>query len=87
MKRLYWDYYGGDAQGTAGHFVVHLGEFLARQGLGHVARGVESDRPGHGAAWADVPDEAVDGVIRALRPKRMAEGAGGGATGGAQGPV
>lgn len=73
MKRLYWDYYGGDAQGIAGHFAVHLGDYLVRNGLGHVARGVESDRPGHGAAWADVPDEAVDTVIKALRPKRMAE--------------
>ena len=72
MKRLYWDYYGGDAQGTAGHFMVHLADYLARNGLAATARGVESDRPGHGAAWAEVPDEAVEALIKALRPKRMA---------------
>ena len=73
MKRLLWDYYGGDAEGTAGHFLVHLADYLARNGLADARRGVLSERPGHGAAWVDVPEAAVEGLIQALRPKRMGD--------------
>lgn len=71
MRRLLWDYYGGDALGTAGHFLIHLGEYLKARGLADAPRGTFSERPGHGAAWVEVPESEVEALVRALRPKRM----------------
>ncbi|MDC0720058.1 hypothetical protein [Nannocystis bainbridge] len=68
---FYWDYYGPDAEGTARHFLVHLGEYIVRNGLPECERGVESSRAGHGAVWCKTPDEAREAILR-LRPRRAA---------------
>jgi hypothetical protein len=73
MKRFLWDYFGPDAAGTAGHFAHHLGEWLGRNGLGDAPRGVTTATAGQASVWLEVPDAAGEQVIRALRPKRMAE--------------
>ncbi len=73
MKRFVWDFFGGEAAGTAQHFVVHLGEWLARNGLADAPRGVDAAGPAQASAWVEVPDAAADQVIRALRPRRVAD--------------
>jgi len=73
MKRFLWDFFGGDAAGTAGHFAIHLGEWLTRNGLGDAKRGVLASDPGQASVFLEVPDEAGEQVIRALRPKRVTD--------------
>lgn len=70
MKTWYWDFAGPTAEGTARHFRVHLDEFLAREGLGGCETGVESQGPGHAAAFCRAPDEHGEAIQRALRPRR-----------------
>jgi len=70
MKTWYWDFAGPTAEGTARHFVVHLDEFLAREGIAGCETGVESQGPGHAAAYCRGPDEHHDVILRALRPRR-----------------
>jgi hypothetical protein len=73
MKRFLWDFFGGDAAGTAGHFAIHLGEWLGRNGLAEAPRGVQATGPAQASVWVEVPDEAGERIIRALRPKRFAD--------------
>lgn len=68
---FYWDYYGPDAEGTARHFLVHLGEYIVRAGVADCERGVESTRAGHCAVWCKAPDDAREAMLR-LRPRRAA---------------
>ncbi|WP_434414946.1 hypothetical protein [Nannocystis pusilla] len=71
MTIFYWDYYGPDAEGTARHFLVHLGEYIVRAGVPDCERGVESTRAGHCAVWCKTPDDAREAMLR-LRPRRAA---------------
>lgn len=73
MKRLYWDFFGGQAAGTAAHFRRHLDDFLAREALIGCATGTESYSPSHHAAFCDTPPDAEELIIRTLRPRRAAE--------------
>ena len=72
LCRVYWDFYGPMALGTAEHFERHLGELLEREGLSGVvsARGVERLNPTWAAAWCEAPLEEARRVGRALRAKR-----------------
>lgn len=70
MRRLYWDFFGGQAAGTAEHFRRHLDEFLAREAITGCATGTEAYTPLHHAAWCDTPPEPEPLIIRALRPRR-----------------
>lgn len=65
----YWDYYGPDAEGTARHFLAHLGEYIARAGVAGCESGVESTRAGHCAVWCRAPEAAREAMLR-LRPRR-----------------
>lgn len=70
--KLYWDYFGPTAEGTAEHFRMHLDEFLAREQLDGCVTGVEIVKPGqHAAAWCRCPESLVDTIGRALRPRRV----------------
>lgn len=68
---FYWDYYGPDAEGTARHFLAHLGEYLARAGLTDCERGVEPAGGNHWAVWCKAPGDAREAMLR-LRPRRAA---------------
>ena len=70
MKTWYWDFAGPTAEGTAVHFRKHLDEFLAREGIEGCETGVESQGPGHAAAFCRGPDELAETIQRALRPRR-----------------
>ncbi len=72
LCRVFWDFYGPLALGTAEHFERHLGELLAREGLAEVvrARGVQQLNPTWSAAWCDAPLEDARRLARALRAKR-----------------
>lgn len=73
MRRLYWDFSGGQAAGTAEHFRRHLDEFLAREALAGCATGTEGYTALHHAAWCDTPDDHYDLIVRSLRPRRVGE--------------
>ena len=70
MPRLYWDFFGGAAAGTAAHHPRHIDEFLAREGIGGCETGVEAYSPVHHAAWCFTPEAHEQTLIRALRPRR-----------------
>jgi hypothetical protein len=67
---LLWDFFGPTALGTARHFLIHLDEFLAREGLGPLPTGVGTETAGHVAAWCQAPSDHEAVLVRALRPKR-----------------
>ena len=74
--RIYfWDFFGPRAEGTARHFVEHLGQFLQREGFAECETGAGSRGSGHAAAWCRVPPEAPAevhlGIQKALRPRRF----------------
>lgn len=69
--KLYWDFFGPDAQTTAAHFVKHLTQFLENNGQSSLERGTESAGDGHHAAYCCVPDSLVEPMKRALRPNRL----------------
>jgi len=68
--RLFWDFYGPRAEGTARHFEKHLREFFTREGLPLEASGAEEAAASHWYAYCDVDDATADPVRRALRPQR-----------------
>lgn len=70
MRRLYWDFHGGQAPGTAEHFRRHLDEFLAREALDGCTTGTEDYGPLHHAAWCETPSTHEQTIIGALRPRR-----------------
>jgi hypothetical protein len=71
-RTAWWDFFGPTAPGTAEHFRVHLDEFLVRERLSGCTTGVEvhpEDR--HAAAWCRTPAAQLDGLVRALKPRRV----------------
>lgn len=69
---LWWDYFGGDAEGTAEHFRVHLDDFLSREGIEGCETGVEVLEVGRrAAAYCRCPESLVAVIGRALRPHRV----------------
>lgn len=73
-RTYFWDFFGPRAEGTATHFVVHLDEFLAREGLDGCTTGRVSQGRGHHAATCRAPERHWPALERALRPKRWEEG-------------
>jgi len=72
LCRVYWDFYGPMALGTAQHFERHLGALLEREGLAGAvrARGVQQLNPTWAAAWCEGPLEEARKVGQALRARR-----------------
>lgn len=71
MPRVFWDFYGGGAAGTAAHHRRHLDEFLAREGFHGCRTGVERYTPLHHVAWCHVPPTYAETIIQTLRPRRV----------------
>ena len=70
MRRLFWDYYGPRAGGTANHFRLHLDEFINDMKLTGCTSGVIEYSPTHAAAWCDAPEDACETLVSRLRPHR-----------------
>ncbi len=70
MRRLFWDYFGPRAAGTAEHFHRHLDAFLAAEGLSGCQTGVEHLGPAHSAAFCDAPHAHCEAIAARLRPRR-----------------
>jgi len=76
MTRLYWDFRGGRAQGTAEHFKLHLDTFLESNEVTHGSTGTEAYSAQHSAVFCDLMGEAREFVVERLRPHRRREVAG-----------
>lgn len=74
LLKLYWDFWGPDAERTAVHFEKHLREFLANNGQGEVPFGNESAHEGHHAAFCVIPSSLLEAMKRSLRPSRVLPG-------------
>jgi len=72
IYRVFWDFYGPDAQRTAEHFERHLRERIERDGLSAevLECGVERVHEAWSAAWFDAPLELAQRLGGALRAKR-----------------
>lgn len=70
-RRLWWEFFGSDARGTAEHFRRHLDEFLIREQVGACTHGVVVDRAGQAATWCLAPHDRVETLVRALAPRRL----------------
>ena len=70
VRRLFWDFYGARATGTADHFRVHLDDFINKMDLGGCETGTADYTGIHTAAWCDAPAEACDLLVTRLRPHR-----------------
>lgn len=67
--RFHWDFFGPDARGTAEHFLEHVDEFCANEGItGHRHRVMEL--PGRATASLDWDEKHLALVRDRLRPKR-----------------
>jgi len=67
---FYWDFFGPRAEGTARHFLRHVDEMLARDGVAGCTTGVATPRAGQWTVSCRAPAEAADALRRALRPRR-----------------
>ncbi|MEM6791079.1 MAG: hypothetical protein AAF715_26410 [Myxococcota bacterium] len=72
MTRLFWDFVGPRAEGTARHFERHLREFFVRERLDLAASGVDEVAKYKWFAYCDVDEAVVAAVTKALRPQRQA---------------
>jgi hypothetical protein len=70
MRRLYWDFYGARATGTADHFRIHLNDFIAKLEFSDCETGLDIYTPAHSAAWCNAPETACDVLVTRLRPHR-----------------
>lgn len=72
MSRLVWDFFGPRSKPTAEHFLIHLRQFLEREGLHGLPCGCESTNHLQSSIWCEVIDtKATELLTRALRPKRV----------------
>jgi hypothetical protein len=70
VTTLYWDFFGGAAEGTARHFQKHLDEFLQRSACEGATTGIESNGEGHLAVFCRAPAVQAEAIARALKPRR-----------------
>ena len=70
MRRLYWDFFGSRAAGTAEHFRIHLDGFIVDMDIVGCETGLCDYTTAHSAAWCDAPDAACDLLVTRLRPHR-----------------
>jgi len=68
--KLVWDFYGGDAEGTAKHHVIHLEQFMEREKLSYIKTGIESNEDFHCLAFITVNEKDVVVLRDSLRPNR-----------------
>lgn len=72
MYRIFWDFYGPDAQRTAEHFARHLQERLkgGAEEERELSTGVEQLSALQSAAWCDAPLALAQRLGRSMRAKR-----------------
>ena len=70
--RLYWDYYGPSAQGTAQHFLVHLQAWLQKEGMHEQADelGVHTLSTHHSLVICSLPLEMGRLAYKVLKANR-----------------
>jgi hypothetical protein len=67
--RLFWDYYGPMAKGTAEHFLAHLKQFLEQKQL-LLETGITHFNENHSFVSCESPIIHLEMLIKTLRPKR-----------------
>ncbi len=70
LLKLIWDFRGPDAEKTAKHHEIHLGEYLKQQQLSLNISGVEKLHEMHHLAYIVVTDSEMKNVRDALKPHR-----------------
>ena len=70
MTRLYWDFRGGQAHGTAAHFQRHLVTFLEAREIMECPTGLEAYSAVHSAVFCDVGLDARPILVASLKPHR-----------------
>jgi hypothetical protein len=85
MKSFFWDFFGPRAQGTAEHFLVHLREFLSKNGCPDMPTGLRSEGAGHHAVFCCPPPALETRIAASLRPRRITDDATPPSSTGAQG--
>lgn len=69
LLRFHWDFFGPDALPTAQHFLRHLDQFCAREGVsGH--RHWTTDQKMRTVATMECDERYLTTIRDALRPKR-----------------
>lgn len=71
--RLIWDFFGGDAYGTAAHHQIHLREFFENDELEWTKMNVGTAQKNHAMSWCEVDASISDAVERALKPQRRVD--------------
>lgn len=67
---MIWDFFGPDAVEFAKHHVVHLKQFMVKEGLEAVEINMESPSEDHSFAFMIVKPELKLIIRDSLRPKR-----------------
>ena len=73
MKQLFWDFFGPRREGTAQHFLLHLRQFLQKNGCPDMPTGLRSEGAGHQGVFCIPPPEFQAAIERALRPQRIVD--------------
>lgn len=68
--KMIWDFYGPDADEFAKHHVVHLKQFMLKEGLEALDIDIESPGEEHSFAYMTVKPELKLIIRDSLRPKR-----------------
>lgn len=68
VLRLFWDFFGPDAERTAEHHRKHIIEFLARSSISGIPELERDD--GRVSVYLDLPKDLAEKVGRVLRPRR-----------------
>ena len=73
--RLCWDYYGPSALGTAQPFVIHLKDWLDKQGFAEVLKshGTQQVDARHAYAYWELPMNEGEKTYRSLKAHRASE--------------
>lgn len=68
--KLIWDFKGPNAAHTAAHHLIHLNEFVARDGITSLGTGTEQLSDMHHIAYLGIEETHMPPVRDALKPHR-----------------
>ncbi|MFY0627220.1 MAG: hypothetical protein JXR07_13050 [Reichenbachiella sp.] len=68
--KLIWDMHGPDAEKTAEHHAIHLGEYAEKQSINHFGFGTTIENDLHAIAFLVVEEANMILVRDALKPHR-----------------
>jgi hypothetical protein len=69
LLRFHWDFFGPDAPQTADHFLRHLDQFCAREGITGQTHWVTQE-PARSIATVECDEQHLKVIRDSLRPKR-----------------